>query len=82
MNFRKNLVVWVVVALVVFTLFNMFQGSNDQSPQQATSYSEFLAAVDAGDVSGVTMQGGKITYQDGTGRAFRTFAPDDPSFDQ
>ena len=23
--------------------------------------------------------GGKITYQDGTGRAFRTFAPDDPS---
>ena len=25
------------------------------------------------------MQGGKITYQDGTGRAFRTFAPDDPS---
>ncbi|MDG2032973.1 MAG: ATP-dependent zinc metalloprotease FtsH, partial [Rhodospirillales bacterium] len=79
MNFRKNLVVWVVVALVVFTLFNMFQGSNTQSPQQTTSYSEFLAAVDAGDVSGVTMQGGKITYQDGAGRAYRTFAPDDPS---
>ena len=79
LNFRKNLVVWVVVALVVFTLFNMFQGSNDQSLQQATSYSEFLEAVETGDVSGVTMQGGKITYQDGSGRAFRTFAPDDPT---
>ncbi len=79
MNFRKNLVVWVVVALVVFTLFNLFQSNTSRGPHQSTSYTEFLAAVDAGDVSEVTMQGGKLTYQDGAGRTFRTFAPDDPS---
>jgi len=77
LNFRKNLVVWVVVALVVFTLFNMFQSNTNRGPQQSTSYTEFLAAVESGDVSEVTMQGGKITYQDGAGRTFRTFAPDD-----
>ena len=82
MNIRKNLVVWVVIALVVFTLFNLFQNKSNREPHQTTSYSEFLSAVGSGDVSDVTMQGGKITYHDGAGRSFRTFAPDDPSLIQ
>ena len=79
MNFRKNLVVWVVIALVVFTLFNLFQNQTTRGPHQTTSYSEFLTAVESGDVSDVTVQGGNITYHDGAGRTFRTFAPEDPS---
>ena len=78
LNIRKNLVVWVVIALVVFTLFNLFQNKSNRGPHQTTSYSEFLSAVESGDVNDVTMQGGKITYHDGAGRSFRTFAPDDP----
>ena len=82
LNIRKNLVVWVVIALVVFTLFNLFQNKSNREPHQTTSYSEFLSAVGSGDVNDVTMQGGKITYHDGAGRSFRTFAPDDPSLIQ
>ncbi|MEE2745244.1 MAG: ATP-dependent zinc metalloprotease FtsH [Pseudomonadota bacterium] len=79
MNIRKNLVVWIVIALVVFTLFNLFQNNTKEGPYQNTSYSEFLSAVEVGKVNDVTIQGNKLTYHDGSGRAFRTFAPQDPS---
>ena len=77
MNFRKNLVVWVVVALVVFTLFNMFQNTGTRGPQLTRSYTEFLAEVEAGGVSDVTMQGGNITYHSRSGVTFHTYAPND-----
>ncbi|MBT3989635.1 MAG: ATP-dependent metallopeptidase FtsH/Yme1/Tma family protein [Rhodospirillaceae bacterium] len=79
MNFRKNMALWVIIALLIFTLFNMFQGSSKQGPHQSLAFSDFLGAVDSGDVRDVTIQGKKVTGHYGDGRAFRTFLPEDPT---
>ncbi|MEP2828022.1 ATP-dependent zinc metalloprotease FtsH [Parvibaculum sp.] len=76
----KNFAVWVLGALLLVALFNLFQ---NPSPQNASgteiTFSRLLADVDSGSVSEVTIQGEKIsgTYSDG--RKFSTFAPQDPS---
>ena len=73
--FYKNLALWLIISLMVILLFNMFH-QPQQSSHEAT-YSQFLAAVQKGDVSQVTIQGDRIsgTYNDA--RPFRTFAPRD-----
>ncbi|MDP7600243.1 MAG: ATP-dependent zinc metalloprotease FtsH, partial [Rhodospirillales bacterium] len=79
MNFRKNLALWVIIALLIFTLFNMFQGSPNKGPHQSLAFSDFIGAVDSGDVRDVTIQGKKVTGHYGDGREFSTYLPDDPS---
>jgi cell division protease FtsH len=79
LNFRKNLALWVIIALLIFTLFNMFQGSPNKGPHQSLAFSDFIGAVDSGDVRDVTIQGKKVTGHYGDGREFRTYLPDDPS---
>ena len=61
MNIRKNLAVWVIIAVLVFTLFNLFQGTGERGPHQALAFSDFVAEVDNGTVRNVTIQGKNIT---------------------
>ena len=79
MNFRKNIALWVIIGLLLFTLFNMFQGSSKQGPHMSLAFSDFLGAVDSGDVRDVTIQGKNATGHYGDGRAFKTFLPEDPT---
>ena len=52
-NFR-NLAIWVVIGLLLMALFNLFQNPSQGRRGNEISYSEFLAGVDAGNVSEVT----------------------------
>jgi cell division protease FtsH len=79
LNFRKNIALWVIIGLLLFTLFNMFQGSSKQGPYMSLAFSDFLGAVDSGDVRDVTIQGKNATGHYGDGRAFKTFLPEDPT---
>ena len=79
MNFKKNIALWIIIALLIFTLFNLFQGSNREGAFQALAFSDFLAAVDNGTVRDVTIQGKKVTGHYGDGRAFKTYLPEDPT---
>jgi cell division protease FtsH len=74
----RNLALWVIVALLVFALFNLFQGTAPQQARQQLAYSEFMNQVEAGEVREVTIKGRQITglYRDG--RPLATFAPEDP----
>jgi cell division protease FtsH len=78
--FYKNLALWLVISLMVILLFNMFN-QPQQSKEEAT-YSQFMEAVEKGEISQVTIQGNNIhgTYVDG--QSFRTFAPNDPDLIQ
>ena len=78
MNFSRNLALWVIIALLVFALFNLFQGTSSRSPQTALAYSDFVASVENGEVLDVTIQGENITGHYRDGRGFKTFAPQDP----
>ena len=80
MNFNKNLALWVIIALLVFALFNMFQGSSTQhGPQNNLAFSDFLTSVDSGEVRDVVIQGNNINGHYRDGRTFSTYAPADPT---
>jgi cell division protease FtsH len=77
---HKNLALWLVILLVMIMLYNIM--ANRQQQQPALAYSDFLIAVDAGEVRSVTLQGQNIegVYQDE--RTFISFAPNDPGLVQ
>ncbi|MBF0375630.1 MAG: ATP-dependent zinc metalloprotease FtsH [Alphaproteobacteria bacterium] len=77
MNFSKNLALWVIIALLLVALFNLFQTSSPQRGVSNYAFSEFLADVDRGQVSDVTIEGQSIHGHFSDGRAFSTYAPPD-----
>jgi cell division protease FtsH len=83
LNVSKNIVFWIVIVFLLFALFNLFQGPQQQGIQTTLAYSEFVTAVDRGEVSDVTIKGTKagssVLGHLADGRVFSTFAPDDPS---
>ena len=79
-NFGRNLALWVIVALLLVALFNLFQpaGTGQRGAQQV-AYSDFLNEVNAGHVRDVTIQGRTVSGQLSDGRAFQTYTPEDPA---
>ena len=79
-NFGRNLALWVIVALLLVALFNLFQPSSGPGrTTQQVAYSDFLNEVNAGHVRDVTIQGRTVTGQLTDGRSFQTFTPEDPT---
>ena len=77
-NFR-NFAIWVIIALLLITLFNLFQSPSQRVGANEISFSQLLNDVDTGKVSEVTISGSQITGQDTDGRSFQTYAPNDPT---
>ena len=77
-NFR-NFAVWVIIAMLLFALFNLFQQPGGSKRADPLTYSEFIAKVEAGTVRDVTIAGDQITGNQNDGKAFETFAPNDPN---
>ncbi len=79
-NFGRNLALWVIVALLVVALFNLFQPSTSpRGAAQQVAYSEFLSEVNAGHVRDVLIRGRTVTGQLNDGRSFTTYTPEDPT---
>jgi len=79
-NFGRNLALWVIVALLLVALFNLFQPTGGQNRTQLqVAYSDFLNEVNQGQVRDVTIQGRTVTGQMTDGRTFSTFTPEDPT---
>ncbi|MCU0890028.1 MAG: ATP-dependent metallopeptidase FtsH/Yme1/Tma family protein, partial [Rubritepida sp.] len=79
-NFGRNLALWVIVALLLVALFNLFQPSSGPSrAQMQVAYSDFLNEVNNGQVRDVVIQGRTVSGQMADGRSFTTFTPEDPS---
>jgi cell division protease FtsH len=78
-NFR-NLAIWVVIGLLLMALFNLFQNPGTARRGNEISYSDFLAGVDAGNISEVVIAKHRITgsYRD-KGSTFSTVSPEDPN---
>ncbi len=79
MNFGRNLALWVIIALLVFALFNLFQGASQRNTQSSLAFSDFMTSVQSGDVRDVTIQGQSINGHYRNGQTFQTYAPDDPT---
>ncbi len=76
--FGKNLVLWLIIALIVVALFNLFQGSSSRVSNNELAYSDFLNEVESGQVNAVEIRGHNIVGKLRDGRDFITYAPDDP----
>ena len=79
MNFSRNAALWIIIVLLLFALFQLFQGTTSRGPQQQLAFSEFVDEVESGRVQEVTIQGQQITGQFRSGGAFQTYAPEDPN---
>jgi len=78
LNFSRNAALWIIIILLLFALFNLFQGSSSRAPQTQLPYSQFMDSVEAGQVQEVTIQGRNISGRLRDGRSFQTYTPEDP----
>ena len=78
-NFGRNLALWVVIALLLVVLFNLFQPGSSRTPSTQVAYSDFIGEVNGGRVRSVVIQGRTVTGTLSDGRPFQTYTPEDPS---
>ena len=76
-NSSKNIFIWIIVGLILISLFNLFSGSV-RGPEVQLAYSEFLAKVKVGEVNDVMVKGNEIHGHFSDGRTFATYSPNDP----
>ena len=79
MNNLRNLALWILIALLLVFLFNMFQNTGQHQNPSVISYTQFNQQAVQGQVSKVTIQDRTIKGELTNGQAFTTYTPDDPS---
>ena len=72
----KNIIMWVVIAAVLMSVFNNF-GETRKSTGNTMTYSQFISSVKAGQVTSVTIEGRNISGLTGSGERFMTMSPGD-----
>jgi len=72
-QFYKNLALWLVISLMMILVFNMF--NKPRPVQEKLDYSDFIAAVEEGRVTKVTIQGNDVFGKFSDGKEFRTYKP-------
>ena len=76
-NLTKNLVIWLVIAMVLMAVFNNFSAKDDSGGREI-DYSTFLNQVRDGRVERVTIDGAAIYGQRYNGDRFVSYSPGDP----
>ncbi len=73
--FNKNLALWIVVALMMVMLYNLFATQPDT--QQELGYSEFLSRVENGRIDSVVIEGEELEATDTGGETHVVYSPSD-----
>lgn len=72
----KNIILWVVIAVVLMSLFNTLGPQGDRA-DSSLSYSQFIESVKAGQVQQVIIDEHIIKGKTQAGQVFKTYAPSD-----
>src|SRR3954471_14521698 len=75
-NLIKNVAIWLVIALVLMTVFNQFSARQQQNA--SVEYSQFIEEVKQGNVAKVTIEGRVLKGVKSNGTKFTTYSPSDP----
>ena len=78
----RNIGFWVVLFLLVLALFNLINSGPSSISSRTISYSDFVQAVDKGDVASVTLDGEKVLFRGKDGSDYVTIKPDDAEVTQ
>ena len=75
-NLIKNVAIWLVIALVLMTVFNQFSARQQQNTSM--EYSQFIEEVKQGNIAKVTIEGRVLKGVKSNGSKFTTYSPSDP----
>ncbi len=75
-NLTKNLLLWLVIAIVLMSVFNNF--GNRQPAARPMEYSTFIQKVRQNEVDRVTIQGREVSGKLKNNESFTTYSPGDP----
>ncbi len=76
MGNARNIAFWVVLFLLILALFNLFSGGQATMSSRTISYSDFVEAVDNGEVSSVTLDGERVLFRGNDGQDYVTIRPE------
>src|SRR5512147_3154853 len=71
----KNLVIWLVIGLVLMTVFNQFNTRHQAQPPM--EYSQFIEEVKAGRIAKVTIEGRQLKATTTEGKRVTSYSPGD-----
>jgi cell division protease FtsH len=78
----RNIAFWVVLFVLILTLFNLFSGGGSTLQSQSTPYSDFVQLVEEDKVSSAVIDGETIRYRGKDGRDYVTIKPEDAEVTQ
>jgi len=74
-NMLKNLVIWLVIGLVLMTVFNQF--NTRQQTQAVMDYSQFIEEVKQGRITEVQIEGRNLKARTQEGKVVTSYSPGD-----
>src|SRR3990172_9082081 len=74
-NMFKNLVIWLVIGMVLMTVFNQF--NTRQVTQAAMDYSQFYEEVKSGRIAEVVIEGRNLKAKTTEGKRMTSYSPGD-----
>ena len=75
-NLSKNIAIWLIIAVVLMTVFNQFGAQ--RTAQSQMPYSQFIEEVRSQQITKVTIEGNVLKGQRSDGQRFTSYAPSDP----
>ncbi len=76
MGNARNLAFWAVLLLLVFALFQMFNGGQATATGSSLSYSEFMTKVNSGEVNSVLLDGERVVIKGNDGNTYVAIKPE------
>ena len=76
MGNARNIAFWVVLLVLIVTLFSLFGGGQQTTSSRTLSYSDFIQRVEDGAVAAVTLDGEKVEVQAKDGSRYTTIKPE------
>ncbi len=75
-NLSKNIAIWLIIAVVLMTVFNQFGAQ--RTAQSQMPYSQFIEEVRSQQITKVTIEGNVLKGERSDGQRFTSYAPSDP----
>ncbi|MEW6119652.1 MAG: ATP-dependent zinc metalloprotease FtsH [Pseudomonadota bacterium] len=75
-NLSKNIAIWLIIAVVLMTVFNQFGAQ--RTAQSQMPYSQFIEEVRSQQITKVTIEGNVLKGERADGQRFTSYAPSDP----
>lgn len=78
-NSNRNFLIWGLIAIVLFGVFQMLPGASTKAPGTSIVFSDFIKNVDDHKIKEILIRGNNISGVMSDGQSFVTYTPFDPN---